>query len=116
MPDELQIKRRKRAKKFVMKSLLISLVLMVISPWISLFVSLLLIGTASWGVSPSRDLSIGYYAAKREIYNAELKKIKEGNSQYRDLIVVIGLFISVFLLSIFLLYIGWNGIISYFFT
>ena len=66
-------------------------------------------------MSPSRDLSIGYYAAKREIYNAELEKIKEGNAQYRDLIVVMALFITIFLLSIILLYIGWGGIISYLF-
>ncbi len=116
LPDKLQMERRKKAKRFVITSFLISLVLMVISPWISLFASLLLIGAASWGVSPSRDLSIGYYAAKREIYNAELEEIKEGNAQYRNLIVVMALFISIFFLSIFLLYLGWDGLLSYLFT
>ncbi|EDY35442.1 hypothetical protein ABOONEI_725 [Aciduliprofundum boonei T469] len=110
------MKRRKRAKNFVISSLLISLVLMIISPWISLFASLLLIGAASWGVSPSRDLRIGHYAVKRQIYNTELEKIEEGNSEYRELIIMMALFLSIFFLSIFLLYLGWNGLLSYLFT
>ena len=116
LPDKFQMERRKKTKKFVMNSFLISLVLMIISPWISLFVSLILVGAASWGVSPSRDLSIGYYASKRQIYNAELERIKEGNSEYRGLLVVIALFLSILFFSIFLLYLGWDGVISYLFT
>ena len=110
------MERRKKTKKFVIRTLLISLALMIISPWISLFVSLLLIGAASWGVSPSRDLSIGYYASKRQIYNAELERIKEGNSEYHGLVITITFFLSIYILSIFLLYLGWDGVISYLFT
>ncbi len=110
------MKRRKKAKKFVISSLLIFLVLMIISPWISLFASLLLIGAASWGMSPTMELSKGYYAVRSKLYNAELEKVKKSSYEYRDLLIIIAIFLSVAFLSSLLLYLGWGGIISYLFT
>ncbi|ADD08165.1 hypothetical protein Aboo_0354 [Aciduliprofundum boonei T469] len=107
------MKRRKRAKNFVISSLLISLVLMIISPWISLFASLLLVGAASWGVTLTGDLG---YNPRRDVYNTELDKIKNSGSEYSELIIMMALFLSIFFLSIFLLYLGWNGLLSYLFT
>ena len=71
--------------------------------------------SASWGTSPTRDLSIGYYAVKRDLYEAEIEKAKESGSVYNGLWVVISLFIGMFLISIFLIYLGWGGAISYLF-
>ncbi len=113
LPDKLQMERRKRAKKFVIKALLLSLILIIISPWISLFASLLLVGAASWGETPTGDLG---HNPRRDVYNTELDKIKNSGSEYSELIIMMALFLSIFFLSIFLLYLGWNGLLSYLFT
>ena len=116
--DELQI-RRKKAKKFVIISLITSLILMVISPWFSLFVSLLLVGAASWGWGggPVEDISaLPVISPGSERYDAELKKLKESPSEYAGHIIIMLIFLCIFGLSIFLLYIGCQGIISNLFS
>jgi len=45
-------------------------------------------------VNPTRDLGTGYYAVKREIYTAELEKVKESGSEYWELASVIVIFVG----------------------
>lgn len=121
--ERLQMERRKKTKKFFLTFSIVSGLLMIFSPLISLFASLLLAGAAAYGLSPTMNLYRGFKSsallsvvskdAAKEIYKTETEEVSKRRSQFLDLIILISLSLSVFIVSLILLYLGWNGIFSF---
>ena len=120
---KLLMERRKKTRRFLFSFFLFSAVLLIISPLISLFASLLLAGAAAYGLSPTMNLYRGFKSSAmlsvvskesaQEIYNNDTEEVSKRKSQYWDLVVIVLLSMGIFLLSLTLLSFGWNGIISY---
>lgn len=118
---KLQMEHRRRARRFLFSFILISLLMMLISPWLSMIFGLLLAGAAAYGLSPTMDMYRGFKSAATlsvisknaamDVYKNETKEVGSRKSQYMDLVMVIILAISIFIVSIFLLAAGWNGLI-----
>ncbi len=120
--EKLREERRRKARKFMIEFLIVSILLILISPLLSMIAALFLAGSAAYGLSPTMDLYRGFKSsallsvvskdAAQEIYKAETEEVKNRISQYGDLIVIIILGFSLFLISLYLMSIGWGGIIS----
>ena len=120
--EKLREERRRKARKFMIEFLIVSILLILISPLLSMIAALFLAGSAAYGLSPTMDLYRGFKSsallsvvskdAAQEIYKAETEEVKNRRSQYGDLIVIIILGFSLFLISLYLMSIGWGGIIS----
>ncbi len=119
--EKLWKMRRKKARRFFLLFLTVSIVFLIISPWISMVMGLLLAAAAAYGLSPTMNLYRGFKSAAglslvskeaaMEIYSSETNEVKTHKSQYGELFLVILLSMGIFIVSIILMDLGWHGLI-----
>jgi len=120
--ERLRAEKRKKARRFLIIFFIISLMSLFISPMLSMILGLVLAGSAAYGLSPTMDLYRGFKSSAllsviskegaQEIYKAETEEVEKRKSQYWDLLVLILLGLGLFIISILLLSMGWNGVFS----
>jgi predicted nucleic acid-binding Zn ribbon protein len=120
--EKLRAKRRRKARRFLFMFSIFSVITLLISPLLSMILGLILAGSAAYGLSPTMDLYRGFKSSAllsviskegaQEIYKAETEEVEKRKSQYWDLLVLIILGLSLFIVSIWLLSIGWGGVVA----
>jgi predicted nucleic acid-binding Zn ribbon protein len=120
--ENLRAKRRRKARRFLVMFSIFSVITLLISPLLSMILGLILAGSAAYGLSPTMDLYRGFKSSAllsviskegaQEIYKAETEEVEKRKSQYWDLLVLIILGLSLFIVSIWLLSIGWGGVVA----
>jgi|GEM_PF-6864605 len=120
--ENLRAKRRRKARRFLVIFSIFSVITLLISPLLSMILGLILAGSAAYGLSPTMDLYRGFKSSAllsviskegaQEIYKAETEEVEKRKSQYWDLLVLIILGLSLFIVSIWLLSIGWGGLVA----
>ncbi len=116
--EKMRRMRRKRALKHLTIFFIISLVFVIISPLVSMFIGLLITGAGAYGMSPTMEMYRGFKSSAalsviskdsaENIYKIETKELTK-RSHYSDMVVVIIMGFSVFIISIVLMGLGWNG-------
>jgi len=119
--EELRKRKRRKALKILITTMGVSIVLMFIFPFASMFIGLIVAGAAAYGLSPSMDLYRGFKSAAmlsmisketaEDIYKEENEELKNVDSQYGNMIIVTILGLTIFIVSLILLSIGWNGLL-----
>ena len=119
--EELRKRKRRKALKILITTMGVSIVLMFIFPFASMFIGLIVAGAAAYGLSPSTDLYRGFKSAAmlgmiskeaaEDIYKEENEELKNVDSQYGNMIIVTILGLTIFIVSLILLSIGWNGLL-----
>ena len=119
--EELRKRKRRKALKILITTMGVSIALMFIFPFASMFIGLIVAGAAAYGLSPSMDLYRGFKSAAmlsmisketaEDIYKEENEELKNVDSQYGNMIIVTILGLTIFIVSLILLSIGWNGLL-----
>lgn len=121
MDRTLEELRKRKALKILITTMGVSIALMFIFPFASMFIGLIVAGAAPYGLSPSMDLYRGFKSAAmlsmiskeaaEDIYKEENEELKNVDSQYGNMIIVIIIGLTIFIASLILLSIGWNGLL-----